>query len=298
MNVASRHSRRHAVRPATLVALSIFTATLLAGCAGWLEGPGAHAGKLARDAGMHQELLSAGQFQLTAFVRIARPDRPLTIYIEGDGLAWISRTEPSRDPTPQRAIGLQLALADDGPNVAYLARPCQFTPMTLNAICGPAWWTGKRFSETVVASMDAAVDTLAARVPGQRIDLVGYSGGGAIAVLVAAQRTDIASLRTVAGNLDSEAVNRLHGVSSMPESLNPIDVAPRIGALPQWHLAGSADKIIPQHIARGFVAAQCATITPCAARVVVVPGLAHDGDWAAIWRAQGHGRLTPSPQPE
>lgn len=50
----------------------------------------------------------------------------LTIYIEGDGLAWINRSSPSADPTPTDPIALKLALAQPEGNAVYLARPCQY----------------------------------------------------------------------------------------------------------------------------------------------------------------------------
>lgn len=257
--------------------LSLALALLvLSGCAG---DPGLHADALAQPAALQREQVSAGMFVLTAYARITRSDQPLTIYIEGDGLAWRNRYEPSDDPTPTRALGLSLAAVDRSANVVYLARPCQFTPMADNPRCAVPYWTGKRFAPEVVASMDAAVTHYAARVPGQQLHLVGYSGGGAIAVLVAARRSDIASLRTVAGNLDHEAVNRWHKVSSMPDSLNPIGVAAQVAAIPQIHFSGTDDKIVPTAITRSFVNAAGHTC----ARMQVVDGLSHEGDWAAHW---------------
>lgn len=148
----------------------------------------AHADALAAPVQLHREPVRTDAFVLTAFARITRADQPLTVYIEGDGLAWVSRTEPSADPTPRKATGLALAAADPAPNVVYLARPCQFTPMAQNPRCAAPYWTSKRFAPEVVASMSEAVSRFAAKVPGQPIHLVGYSGGGAVAVLVAAQR--------------------------------------------------------------------------------------------------------------
>lgn len=258
-------------------------ALLLVACAMVADDPSSRATTLAADAGMHRERIAAGPFLLTAFVRITRPDKPLAIYIEGDGLAWSTRDRPSTDPTPRRATGLQLAVADAGPNVAYLARPCQFTPMAMNPDCGPAYWTGKRFGETVVAAMNDAVDALTRRVPGQSLDLTGYSGGGAIAVLLAARRADVASVRTIAGNLDTELVNRLHGVSPMPDSYNPVHMARRIASVPQLHLVGANDRVVPPEVARRFVDAQCGGAPRCLARVVVIPAMPHEGDWARYW---------------
>ncbi|MFM0212372.1 alpha/beta hydrolase [Paraburkholderia sediminicola] len=239
----------------------------------------AHADSLAGPAGLKRELINTDSFVLTAFSRISRTGAPLDLYIEGDGLAWISRNEPSLDPTPSEALGLALAATDPAPNVVYLARPCQFAPMAMNPRCGVPYWTSKRFAPEVVASMNEAVSQFAARVPGQRINLVGYSGGGALAVLIAARRADVASIRTVAGNLDDEFVNRLHDVSSMPQSENAIDFASRVAAIPQIHFSGADDTVVPPSVAQRFVNAagvRCA-------RALTVPDLAHNSDWSVRW---------------
>lgn len=238
-----------------------------------------HAEALAAPAGLHREMLSTPEFVLTAFVRITRADAPVRIYIEGDGLAWLSRTEPSLDPTPVTATGLALAAVDPSPNVVYLARPCQFTPMAMNPRCGVPYWTGKRFAPEVIDAMNDAVSRVAARVPGQRVELVGYSGGGAVAVLIAARRQDVASLRTVAGNLDVEYVNQLHRVSPMPASRNPIDVAGRLAVMPQVHFSGTKDTVVPPAVATRFakaVGGQCVTTR-------MVDGATHDDEWVEHW---------------
>lgn len=241
----------------------------------------AHAQTLAEAGGLHRETVQGGPFVLTVFSRITRPDAPVRIYIEGDGLAWLSRTEPSLDPTPVAATGLALAAADTSPNVVYLARPCQFTPMSQNPTCNVTYWTGKRFAPEVVDAMNDAVGRIAARVPGQRVGLVGYSGGGAIAALVAARRDDVVSLRTVAGNLDVAYVNRLHGVSAMPASLNPIDTAARLATIAQLHFSSAQDTVVPPEVAKRFAAA----VGGSCVQTVVVAGVAHDGDWATRWPA-------------
>jgi len=247
----------------------------LGGCAGNLQ---QRADALAQPAGLQHEQVSTPPFLLTAYVRVTRADQPLTIYIEGDGQAWRNRYQASTNPTPKRALGLTLAAADRSANVVYLARPCQLTAMADNPRCEVAYWTGKRFAPEVITAIDAAITRYVSRTPGQRIHLVGYSGGAAIAVLVAARRQDVATLRTVAGNLDHDAVNRWHQVSLMPESLNPINVATRVAHIPQIHFSGTDDKIVPLAIAQKFV-----TRAGACARVHVVNGLSHEGDWAALW---------------
>lgn len=201
------------------------------------------------------------------------------MYIEGDGVAWLSRTEPSLDPTPRQAEGLALTAQDAVPNVVYLARPCQFTPMARNPRCGISYWTDKRFAPEVVESMNEAVNHFAALTPGQPVELVGYSGGGAIAVLTAARRTDVASIRTVAGNLDDEFVNRLHGVPAMPESENPIDFAAQVARIPQVHISGAEDIVVPPTVAQRFSNATGAACT----QVATIPGKSQGSDWSRNW---------------
>ncbi|MCR6628923.1 MAG: hypothetical protein NVV74_02050 [Magnetospirillum sp.] len=109
---------------------------------------------------------------------------------------------------------------------------------------------------------------------------------------MAARRGDVVSLRTLAGNLDHEAVNRHHGVSPMPESLNPREIAPRLLGLPQQHFAGTEDRVVPPFIAEGFAQAvgdaRCVTVIP-------VAGATHADGWEQAWRSSWAKRPTCTP---
>ncbi|CDK97478.1 conserved protein of unknown function [Magnetospirillum gryphiswaldense MSR-1 v2] len=240
----------------------------------------AHADLLAKPARMSRMQMNTDPFVLTSFVRISDHSQPVTIYIEGDGLAWLSRTEVSRDPTPKNALGLALAAVDPAANVVYLARPCQFTEQARSSVCNLTYWTAKRFSPEVIAAMNQAVDQVAAQVPGQKLNLVGYSGGGAVAVLVAARRQDVASIRTVAGNLDHAEVNRLAKVSQLSGSLNAIDVAGQVAKIPQIHYSGTDDPIVPPAIAQRFTQASASACV----RWMTMPGADHENGWTGLWR--------------
>jgi hypothetical protein len=248
---------------------------LTVGCTGLDEN--VHAQRLAQSAGLTAGMIHTDSFELTSFGRIRDPREPIHLYIEGDGRAWASRSTPARDPTPRHALALQLAALDPAPNVVYLARPCQFTAR--DAQCDVAYWTGKRYAPEVVAALDEAVSQVAARAPGQPLQLIGYSGGGALAILVAARRNDVASIRTVAGNLDTEEVMRLHRVSPLSQSLNPIDEARSVAGIAQLHISGGGDRVVPPFIAWRFATAAGGSCV----RTEVVPGMGHEGDWAAIW---------------
>lgn len=233
----------------------------------------------AKKSGLNSQNLQTATFELRIWQRMTSPGKPVRVYIEGDGYAWASRTRPSDDPTPRQPTGLMLAAADTSANVLYLARPCQFIGPPLPANCGATWWTDNRFSPQVVQAMNQALSQALRPWPNMRIELVGYSGGGAIAALIAARRNDVRSLRTVAGNLDVDYVNAVHRVSAMPDALNAIDVAPRLANLPQIHFTGSADTTVPPAAARRF---QQAAGGRCV-RIEQVQGMAHGSDWAAVW---------------
>jgi hypothetical protein len=217
------------VRPASgLVAAVLLTVVLplFLSCAGRgipFSDRSAAAERIARQGGLEKMVLETAAFPLTAFLRYRTGgDRDvLVVYIEGDGAAWVSRNWLSPDPTPRRPLSLMLAARDPSPCLAYLARPGQYADPGRRI--EPVYWSGKRFAPEVVASLSQALDILLTKTGTRRIRLVGYSGGAALAVLLAAGRPDVIHLTTFAGNLDPEALNRYHGVSPLAGSLNPLD---------------------------------------------------------------------------
>lgn len=255
---------------------------LLAGCAaGSAAGRRDAAAGIAREGGLVRLSLPAGPFVLAAALRVDQPGAGLRIYIEGDGAAWIDRSWRPADPTPRNPVALALAAADRSTNVAWLGRPGQYLPAGAPR-CDPAYWSDRRYAPELLAAMDAAVGELAARAAARRIELVGYSGGAAIAVLVAAGRADVAGLRTVAGNLDPAALNRHHGVSPPAEdSLDPLTRAAGLAGLPQRHFVGAGDDVVPPAIARGFLARMG---DPAGRALTVVAGVSHTRGWAGRWR--------------
>lgn len=269
------------IRPSLALLLPLLH--LLVACA-----PGARrvdietAQALAAPARLEERLYRGGQFVLTARERIERPGADVTIYIEGDGFAWATRSLPSNDPTPDNPVALALAALDPAPNVAWIARPCQYTPRQENPSCAQYFWTHGRLAPEVIGSVDDAVTAIKAAARAPRVHLVGYSGGGGVAVLVAARRSDVASIRTLAGNLELDAFTRLHRVSPMTGSLNPGAAAKTVERVPQQHWVGGADTIVPVAISRAYTASM--TRQECT-RVTVLPGVSHYDGWPAVWRA-------------
>lgn len=234
----------------------------------------------AAHAQMQPAEIPAGKFLLTSFSHVTQPGHPANIYIEGDGLAWLTRHTPSRDPTPKNPVGLKLAARDGGANVIYMARPCQYTRMTGTAPCPAKYWTSDRFAPDVIDAMNAEIDTLKQRHGITGINLIGFSGGAGVAVLLAARRNDVTSLRTVAGNLDYMAMSRVHNISPMRGSLNPADAASRIAGLPQRHFIGNNDSVITPAIYRSY--RDAAGPSACI-RSQVVASATHTEGWVERW---------------
>lgn len=263
----------------TALACMIFLS--LAACTGVPE-PAARQAKAeeaALGAGFAGETIRTQRFELRARLRGTASGGLLTVYIEGDGFAWERRDRRSADPTPVNPVVMEMAAVDPSPAIAYLARPCQFTGGEMARNCTSDLWTTARYSEEAVAGMSEALDALKRRADASELALVGYSGGGTIAALLAARRTDIVWIKTVASPLDTDAFTSMHQVTSLSASLNPADQAAALAVLPQIHYAGEKDDIVPVAINRRYLARM--GDTRCA-ELVVIPGMDHV-HWADVW---------------
>ena len=242
-----------------------------------------YAEKLISNASWSKQVINTTEFLLFA----SRPELPdiqtqespvLTIYIEGNGLAWESKSRVSQDPTPTLPVALQLALKHPDGAAAYLARPCQYIK---NTQCKTEDWTNARFSDSVIEATDQAISLLKTDFAAKNIRLIGYSGGGAVAALVAARRNDVLQLITIAGNLDHKAWTTHHRISPLLDSLNPVDAWGRLGEVEQVHLIGGKDKIVGEYVLASFL-----EYAPEDKKVSVIhfPGQGHQCCWSDIWQ--------------
>jgi len=255
---------------------------LISGCAtsGWLASPSDSADSLAAVNGFTKSFIKTPDFILTSYERISQPGSPVRFYIEGDGRAWISRTRLSDDPTPREALVIELAAMDPSPNVVYIARPGQYAESGIPD-CDPAYWSGRRFSEEVIRSVSEAINQTVLKAGAKSVELVGYSGGAAVAVLVAARRNDVSGIRTIAGNLNPDELNRYHNVSRLEGSLDPMEVAEKIKNIPQRHFIGSRDKTIPPSISESFIRKEGIVDN---GSITVVYGATHSHGWLERWK--------------
>lgn len=255
---------------------------LLGGCAS-LQSPAERVDVLARSrqflpvASMSDTPVRAWLRQPPSESKAGAGDKTLTVYLEGDGAEWRGRHQPPADPTPDNPLTLRLALRDPDERVAYLGRPCQYLDARERASCPSILWLHGRYGEQAVTMMSVALDMLLLAANAQRLRLVGYSGGGAVAALLAARRSDVSCLVTVAAPLDIDAWVQAIAISPLAYSLNPLEHAPRLASVAQTHIAGADDKLVPARTLRRFVEA-----LPDA-RVEVIEGHDHDCCWVLAW---------------
>jgi dienelactone hydrolase len=81
--------------------------------------------------------------------------------------------------------------------------------------------------------------------------VIGYSGGGTIAWLMASSYP-AAGVITVAANLDIDAWTKMHGYSEMKGSLNPASLPPLAPAIVQVNYFGGRDQNVPPSVMRPF----------------------------------------------
>lgn len=260
----------------------ILTVLALTSCSG-IESRIQNSDKISMEHGFKKKLVETDKFRMVTYYKIKKLGYPLYIYIEGDGHAFKNRHTVSDNPTPTNPIALKLALNDSHPNVAYIARPCQFLATNNDPECGSDYWTTRRYSLEVVESVNKTISIYKLAAGGSQLVLTGYSGGGTISVIVSAMRDDVIGIRTIAGNLDIDAFSKHHNVTTLAGSLNPVDFAKHLYSIPQLHLVGEEDKIVPGFIASSYVSS-LERYDPSLACVdiSVISGMEHAGDWESI----------------
>lgn len=197
------------------------------------------------------------------------------VYLEGDGRPFATRHLPAGDPTPRRRLARELMALDPAPSI-YLARPC-YEGLADAPGCGPALWTDARYGEAVVASLAAALERLRGARRIGHYTLIGYSGGGVLAMLVAERVAMVERVVTVAANLDLAAWTAAHGYSPLVSSLDPARRPSLPPHIAQLHYAGGRDRNVPPAQIGSALARQPA------ARLVVVDEAAHARGWTRVW---------------
>ncbi|MFK7866255.1 MAG: hypothetical protein AB8B77_02305 [Alphaproteobacteria bacterium] len=250
---------------------------------------------IGKQAGLAPIEFSSREFNSFGYIDIQDKNAPLMVYLEGDGIAYAANGLATSDPTPLDPVGLRLAALDKSPNRLWLARPCHYSLQatgddliagTLPDDCESRYWTNARYSSSIIDTLEQAINETSIEHGLKDIHLIGYSGGGAVALLLADRLKNIASLRTIAGNLDPVGLGKHRGDFALSGSLDPTDIAVSIQHIPQLHYVGEDDDIIPDWIASSFI--DNMNRIDCV-KILQIEDADHVKGWTEFWqRAHAH----------
>ena len=200
----------------------------------------------------------------------------LHVYLGGDGRPWLDGRYPARDPSGRNPVVLDLMRLDTGPAV-YLGRPC-YHGLARQAYCEPLLWTMQRYSEPIIDAMRDALGQLVARLQPRAVLLVGYSGGGVLALAIAEHMSLPVYVVTLGSNLDVRAWTDYHGYLPLDGSRDPARSPARYSSLPQLHLQGARDASVPPATTARYTAALPKTA------LLTLPDADHRCCWSAPWK--------------
>jgi len=226
--------------------------------------------RLASGAGLEVRWIETGAFRHLVIAN-ARSAGHLNIYIEGDGRPWIRERRIAVDPTPANPLLLRL-MVDDERAAVYLGRPCYFGTAT-SPSCDPYIWTTGRYSEPVVRSMCDAANRLSVERGADSVGLIGYSGGGALAVGMRDCIHRLKSITTIAANLDVDAWTAHHDYAPLELPARPVAVAGDLTQVAETHWQCSADENVPPEITDRYFEKHPAAIR------MIVDDCSHDKGW-------------------
>lgn len=260
---------RGLIYPITLVAVVVILPACVA--------PEKHLEQQAATYGFSRHQLQSGPFLLTVFKNgpLCNNNRQ-HIYIGGDGNAWVDQSHVALNPTPSQLLVVDLMHQDEMSSLV-LGRPC-YHGQHQAAQCTPLYWTHWRYSSPVVQSMVEAINQQLKPYPECRVSLIGYSGGGALAMLLASRVDLTDEVVTISGNLDITAWADYHDYSQLQGSLNPAEQPPLPATITQIHLIGEFDDNIPLSIVQPALDKQHNPL------VLTIPEFNHNCCWRSVWR--------------
>ena len=225
----------------------IFSVLVLTAC----TTPSQHFNQVANGLELSALKLGSPQFQHIIYKKkVLTQSHTLHVYIDGDGTPWERNQWISDDPSARNPLILRLMSQDPVPAI-LLGRPCYYG-LNSSPGCDNKYWTSHRYSKEIIDSMSLVLNNWLVNQKFNQIVLIGYSGGGTIAILMADKILKTTKVVTVAANLDIAAWSEFHGYSKLKNSLNPNEQAKLNTAIKQFHFVGADDNVVPAYIVKQY----------------------------------------------
>lgn len=206
------------------------------------------------------------------------------IYLEGDGLVINKYGEVALNPTPTDPMALRLASIDERPiSKIVVNRPFQYIAVNKNRSpenLTSKYWTTARYSNEVIQAILVIIKTYQQLFRFDTIEIVAYSGGAAVALLLAPELNHLTRIVSFAGNLDHVSWTRYHDTQPLIHSLDPLQNIDAIVKVPQIHFVGTDDDNTTLDLAH-YYQQQLASNN---VKIVPVSRFSHDSDWPQIWQ--------------
>lgn len=175
----------------------------------------------------------------------------LIVFLEGDGHPWIDGQHIAKDPTPTQPVSLTL-WQQTQEAALFLGRPCYYT--LTDPECHYRYWTSHRYSPEVVLSLHGVIERELKLTGAENVTLIGHSGGGVLATLLACKLSVNTILVTMGANLDTDAWAAHHGWTTLSGSLNPISGQTTCHHVHPIHFQGLEDSVVPPDTAAAYFA--------------------------------------------
>ncbi len=202
------------------------------------------------------------------------------IYLEGDGLVINKYGDVALNPTPTDPMALRLAAVDVRPlTKLVISRPFHYVKGDSRNDDVSKYWTTARYSPEVIRSIIETIKSCQQRFRFETIELVAYSGGASVALLLIPHFKSITRIISFAGNLDHKSWTRYHHTGPLLESLDPMENMAAISPVPQIHFVGSSD----DNTTVGLAQAYKKRINSNNISVVTIKGFEHDSNWPSVF---------------
>jgi len=256
---------------------SIYIATAFL-CLNSCTTPSEKFSRVATELKYRQQVIDTAIFSHRVFANTAveqhKESTTIHVYLDGDGTPWKNNRWLAKDPTSRNPMILRLMQLDKSPAI-LLGRPC-YHGLNLTSECASRYWTTHRYSSLVVKSMAMALTQWLKEREYNQLILIGYSGGGVLAMLLASEMPMLQTVVTLAANLDVREWSLYHGYMPLDDSLNPAALELNSN-IHQLHIAGADDKVVPTYIIEQYAARQVN------ASYLLFPDQNHRCCWTKVW---------------